>query len=433
MAKTMVHILGRGWHQAQQAQSAQPPGDGPAAPTAAAPSAADEVSPAWTAWMEATDPYSRAAMFGLPVFLAARAIVIHLIRRGYQRATDSRLRNKLAKHRAAIEDRSTLLPPGWTDERGKVRVCLEQAIAGSPDGDLKAMAADLAEQKRHALLIGDGAAALRDAWARLAEATQSLLADLQPLAAPDGRPSRADAATAIGVYQRYFGQTTQPPQLSDLLLKLALAERALLPADAELDQPVEFVQFSANTRTLLALTDESAPAPQRLDLVTKLRGVEFHHFAAFYKSSWRAWDWMWGRLDGSGWLVHILLDPRRILAVAEDDPDAYPEGQRAASFAKALRKATGLEAGLPGDCLEKDLAFLDDHTAEVPSACPTPRSSSPRHGRTSSRPTNSPPSPSRSSPTMDIPRPRSAPVVREALVSPPTPGSNGRRTGGSPP
>jgi patatin-related protein len=373
MVKTMVHVLGRGWHQAQPAQSAQPPGDGPAAPTAAAPSAADEVSPAWTAWTAATDPYARAAMFGLPMFLAARAILIHLIRRGYQRATDSGLRNKLAEHRAAIEDLSTLLPPGWTDEVGKVRAYLKQAAAPGPDShyrDLETVAADLAEQKRHALLIGDGAAALRDAWARLAEATQSLLADLQPLSAPGGRPSRADAATAIGVYQRYFGQTTQPPQLADLLLKLALAERALLPIDAELDQPVEFVQFSANTRTLLAPTDESAPAPQRLDLVTKLRGVEFHHFAAFYKSSWRAWDWMWGRLDGSGWLVHILLDPRRILAVAEDDPDSYPEKERAASFAKALRDATGLPAGLPGDCLEKDLAFLDDHTAEVPVSLP---------------------------------------------------------------
>jgi hypothetical protein len=367
MAKTMVHILGRGWHEIQPAQ---PPGDGPTAPTAAAPSPADEEAAAWTAWNAAADPYTRAAMFGLPVFLAARALVIHLIRRGYQRATDSRLRNKLAEHRAAIEDLSTPLPPGWTDERGKVRACLGQAMARSPDADMEVMAADLAEQKRQALLIGEGAAALQGAWARLAEATQSLLADLLPVSAPDGRPSRADAAKAIGVYQRYFGEAPGSPQLADRLLKLVLAERALLPAVAELDQPVEFVQFSANTRTLLAPTHESAPAAQRLDSVTKLRGVEFHHFAAFYKSSWRAWDWMWGRLDGSGWLVHILLDPRRILAVAEDDPHAFPEGHRAAGFAAALRDATGLPAGLPGDCLEEDLAFLDDHNAEVPVSLP---------------------------------------------------------------
>jgi patatin-related protein len=370
MAKAMVHSLGRGWHESRPGE---PPGGAPAASASALPSSADEEVAAWTAWTAATDPYARAAMFGRPMFLAARAMVIHLIRRGYQRATDRGLRNKLAGHRAAIEDLSALLPPDWTDGPGRVRDYLEQAKAPDKYGhycELEAVAADLAEQKRQALLIGEGAAALRDAWARLATVTQSLLADLQRLSAPDGRASRVDAAKAIGVYQRYFGQAPEPPQLADRLLKLALAERALLPADAELDQPVEFVQFSANTRTLLAPADDSAPEPQRLDSVAKLRGVEFHHFAAFYKSSWRAWDWMWGRLDGSGWLVHILLDPRRILAVVEDDPDAFPQGQRAARFATALRDATGLPTGLPGDRLDQDLAFLDDHTAEVPVSLP---------------------------------------------------------------
>ena len=66
MAKTMVHILGRGWHETQPAQQS---GDGSTAP----PSAADEEAAAWTAWAAATDPYARAAMFGLPMFLAARA------------------------------------------------------------------------------------------------------------------------------------------------------------------------------------------------------------------------------------------------------------------------------------------------------------------------------------------------------------------------
>jgi patatin-related protein len=359
MAKAMVRILGCGW---RESRSAAPAG-----------AVADNDVAAWAAWTTETDPAVRAATFGLPLFRAARALVIHLIRRGYQRATDRDLRNKLAGHRAAIKDLSAQLPPDWTDEPGIVRTYLDQAKAPGPDGqyrDLQAVAADLAEQKRQALLIGDGEGPLQRAWARLATVTQSLLADLQPLSAPGGRASRVDAAKAIGVYQRYFGQASGPAELADLLLKLVLAERALLPADAELDQPVEFVQFSANTRTLLAPADDSAPEPQRLDSVAKLRGVEFHHFAAFYKSSWRAWDWMWGRLDGSGWLVHILLDPRRILAVVEDDPDAFPEGQRAAIFAKALRDATGLSPGLPGDCLEEDLAFLDKHTAEIPISLP---------------------------------------------------------------
>ena len=147
----------------------------------------------------------------------------------------------------------------------------------------------------------------------------------------------------------------------DRLLNLTLTERALQPAQPVIDQPVEFIQVSANTRTLLS--------PQQ-DRVTKLRGVELHHFAAFYKSSWRAYDWMWGRLDGSGWLVHILLDPRRILAVIENRYD-WPRADRAANFAALLREALGLPAGLPGDCLERDLDFLGDPNATIPVSLPS--------------------------------------------------------------
>lgn len=44
----------------------------------------------------------------------------------------------------------------------------------------------------------------------------------------------------------------------------------------------------------------------------KLAGLQAGHFGAFYKRSWRANDWMWGRLDGADRLVRALLDPRRV-------------------------------------------------------------------------------------------------------------------------
>jgi hypothetical protein len=50
----------------------------------------------------------------------------------------------------------------------------------------------------------------------------------------------------------------------------------------------------------------------RSSAAEKLAGLQMQHFGAFYKSAWRANDWMWGRLDGAGWLVHLMLDPRRI-------------------------------------------------------------------------------------------------------------------------
>ena len=352
MAEDMVRILGRGWHEPQPARQQQP---------------ADEETAAWDAWAGMTDAYDRAARFGLPVFHAARAAAVQLVRLGYQRAANGDVRGQLAGHRKAIEDASAGLPAGWTDERNQVRAYLQKQASAAPVRDLVTVAGDLAEEKQHALLIADPpAATLVGAWERLTAAVQSLLADLQSLTGPQGRASRAEAAVAIDVYLRYFGGAAQPQQVADRLLRLVLAERALLPADAELDQPVEFVQFSANTRTLLAPMNGSLPATQQLDSVTKLRGVELHHFAAFYKSSWRAWDWMWGRLDGSGWLVHILLDPRRILAVVENQPEEYPVGQRAATFAARLRKAAGLPVGLPGDCLERDLASGDTPRSQQP-------------------------------------------------------------------
>ena len=355
IAKAMVDSLGRGWQ-------GHPP---------ARQSPAEEEDEAWTTWTSALIPCERASLFGLPVFHAARAAAVQLIRLGYQRATTNEQRGMLADHREAIEAAAAQLPPGWTGERDQARAYLTQAASVQQPADLVTVATGLADMKRQHLLIG-GAPALVTAWTGLANAVQSLLADLQPLCAQDGRVSRAEAAAAIGVYLRYFDGATEAGQVADRLLKLMLAERALLPAEPEPDQPVEFVQFSANTRTLLAPGNGSVSASQQLDSVTKLRGVELHHFAAFYKNSWRAWDWMWGRLDGCGWLVHILLDPRRILAVAEGMPeDTFKEkGTRAATFADLLRQAAALPEGLRGDCIEADLAFLDDPTADIPVSLP---------------------------------------------------------------
>ena len=87
--------------------------------------------------------------------------------------------------------------------------------------------------------------------------------------------------------------------------------------------------------------------------MTKLRGVELHHFAAFYKSSWRAWDWMWGRLDGSGWLVHILLDPARILAVVENQGIEPRAGGRHGS---------PISSGIPSACAPASLVTVSPRT-----------------------------------------------------------------------
>jgi patatin-related protein len=101
------------------------------------------------------------------------------------------------------------------------------------------------------------------------------------------------------------------------LLALHVAERGLLAVPPSVDQRVDLVQVGADTRSLLDPTRDTS--------MTKLTGIQVHNFGAFYKRSWRANDWMWGRVDGAGWLVHALLDPRRLRLLRDMTPDA-PDG-----------------------------------------------------------------------------------------------------------
>jgi predicted acylesterase/phospholipase RssA len=360
----MAMLLGAGWNPAVLAAGPIPAPAGTAGQDQTAGEILCDEAAAWAAWDSSpgSDPVSRAGRFGLPALRGAQGTVMHLIRLGYQRAVDPGQRQMLDRHHAAVTAALQGLPAALDDDLGVARTIRAGAepAGGRPPADLRLLVRGLADQKRRILLIGADSAALAGAWRKLAAEAIDLLRELAPLAVADGRKSRREAAQALATYCQYLGSASDPATMTDRLLNLAIAERALQPAQPVIDQPVEFIQVSANTRTLLS--------PHQ-DRVTKLRGVELHHFAAFYKSSWRAYDWMWGRLDGSGWLVHILLDPRRILAVIENRYD-WPRPERAGKFAALLRETLGLPAGLPGDCLERDLGFLNDPDATIPVSLP---------------------------------------------------------------
>ncbi|XUL93988.1 patatin-like protein [Streptomyces galilaeus] len=103
--------------------------------------------------------------------------------------------------------------------------------------------------------------------------------------------------------------TLRAEDLAQRLFTLHAAQQLLHPDPGLPRQRVELVQMSADTRTLL--DDTRSLASQ------KLTGLQLHHFGAFYKASWRASDWMWGRLDGAGWLVHALLSPPLLAQLGE--------------------------------------------------------------------------------------------------------------------
>ena len=71
------------------------------------------------------------------------------------------------------------------------------------------------------------------------------------------------------------------------------------PADPPPDQVIRLAHFTADEPVAMD------PA-HRDDPEDKLAGVQLGHFAAFLKRSWRANDWMWGRLDAAERLVRLL-------------------------------------------------------------------------------------------------------------------------------
>jgi patatin-related protein len=87
----------------------------------------------------------------------------------------------------------------------------------------------------------------------------------------------------------------------------------------------------------------------------KLAGVRLNHFAGFYRQSWRANDFMWGRFDGATVIARLLIDPMRVRALAaaggqpwQDLADALvPSKKGDAGSAAAKEREELLEELLP--------------------------------------------------------------------------------------
>ncbi len=149
------------------------------------------------------------------------------------------------------------------------------------------------------------------AFTRLAENIANLLLTSKPLLRDVlalGMPSqRLERYVELRTLFDFLLSETPPSVLSpqDVLQRLLTLEvvHYAFGADTTQDQYLELIQFSANVPTAFG-------GPSRVE--QKLAGLQVAHFGAFYKRSWRINDWMFGRLDGSERLVHILLEPRRL-------------------------------------------------------------------------------------------------------------------------
>jgi patatin-related protein len=327
--------------------------------------ARDDATGTWQKPATAADALDVAASLGRPAFDSAKATMLRQLRLGYVVATTLDQRNGLA--RLGTKLHGALTVSARRGVRDLVTEHLTKAAAEKSPPPLDEVVRKLTAEYASAQGTAEQ---LREAWSSLGATASEAVTFLKGLTGPAGQAAApAQAGPGIGRTSRLERRALAADELSRYLvflergdkvaqlLDLHVSVRSVLPLLLEVQQQVELLQVSADTRTLLAETLNTAER--------KLTGMQMHHFGAFYKTSWRANDWMWGRLDGCGWLVHLLLDPRRILTVMEDEN--VPVKSRATTFARKLSDALELTDQLD---LQEELAFLDDETIALPRSLP---------------------------------------------------------------
>jgi patatin-related protein len=217
-------------------------------------------------------------------------------------------------------------------------------------------------------------AAVAEAWPKVVAGLRAAAPTLRALAAGD------DAGTVTTLLD-WLALGPDDAGADDVvharLAALHVATRGLLAQAPSVDQRVDLVQVSADSRTLLDMT--------RRRSWDKLTGMQASYFGAFYKASWRASDWMWGRIDGAGWLVQCLLDPVRLETLRDVvGPERFrdelvaalkpvwrkPDERDRCTPAEAAQLCDQLSAELAFLGLDADLGLLADFGADRPVSLP---------------------------------------------------------------
>jgi predicted acylesterase/phospholipase RssA len=144
-----------------------------------------------------------------------------------------------------------------------------------------------------------------------------------------------------------FGEAGEPPEEAiEHFIRRALAievvRRAFATdADIESAQRLHFVQLTPEAPSPLFAADP-LKEPSPASAAEKLAGVGLHHFAGFYRRSWRANDFMWGRLDAATRIVDLLLDsPSADTGTGATDKRRPRLDARSGMLAKALLDSAG--------------------------------------------------------------------------------------------
>jgi patatin-related protein len=259
----------------------------------------------------------------------------------------------------------------------------------------------LANAMIHSLLV-DGSEADQPANAADALALCTVLAELRPviediLQAHDlhaGRQVRADIAESVIELRHIHGYLYLPDgefylyvppdevqaelplvdRIAWRVLALEVFEVAAGSRRSDANAQAEVVQISAR--------QSSAWGGSRLP-VERVTGVQLAHFGAFYKRSWRANDWTFGRLDGIDRAVRIALNPdalqrrfaKRRVATDASDAVGQPASAYVLAFLRHLAVDSAEEALVPllrarweadEPQIKVDLQWLDSHSSLPP-------------------------------------------------------------------
>ncbi|MDM0059008.1 patatin-like protein [Variovorax fucosicus] len=204
----------------------------------------------------------------------------------------------------------------------------------------------------------------------IAKEIPALVKDLPGLDAKDApsllQPDR-EAVKALNNLSELFNQQSVQKTLYKVLqmevVEFAFNDHESLNADST----IELVQISGNGQSALGGNG---------DATDKLLGLQLAHFGAFYKESWRANDWLYGRLDGASRLIRVLLNARRlhqifahqshmafdaIRGIAKNSLDPGP----LRSYLDEQWRVRGLDRAIQGE-----LRFLDTPQDNVPDLLP---------------------------------------------------------------
>ena len=122
---------------------------------------------------------------------------------------------------------------------------------------------------------------------RTGEIATAALAPLREAAGPRGGPPSPELVSMLGTLSSVSADATVERSLRGLLA-VVVSQAAFAGSEPVVEQIVELMQISADMPNGFDDRDTGAE---------KLAGLQLSHFGAFYKRSWRANDWMWGRLD----------------------------------------------------------------------------------------------------------------------------------------